>query len=99
MQALRFLDTAAASHEGSREYAYVERSLRELIDQTKQSVEDMKKECEELEADERNIEIKIKKKKEEVERTEKRLKRESTGQSYLPIKKLKVPIKIPTFLY
>ena len=74
LQALRFLDTAAASHEGSREYAYVERSLRELIDQTKQSVEDMKKECEELEADERNIEIKIKKKKEEVERTEKRLK-------------------------
>jgi clusterin-associated protein 1 len=33
-----------------------------------------RKECEELEADEKNIEIKIKKKKEEYERTEKRLK-------------------------
>lgn len=74
MQALRFLDVAGASHEGSREHAYIERSIRDVIEQTKQAVEDMKKECEELEADERNYEVKIKKKKEELERTEKRLK-------------------------
>lgn len=74
LQALRFLDVAGASHEGSREHAYIERSIREIIEQTKQSVEDMKKECEELEADERNYETKIKKKKDELERTEKRLK-------------------------
>lgn len=33
-----------------------------------------RKECEELEADERNIDTKIKKKQDELERTEKRLK-------------------------
>ena len=33
-----------------------------------------RKECEELEADERNIDSKIKKKQEELDRTEKRLK-------------------------
>jgi clusterin-associated protein 1 len=73
-RAIRFLDQAASSTDGSREQAYVERSIRELIDTSKQSVEDMKKECEELEADERNIDSKIKKKQEELDRTEKRLR-------------------------
>lgn len=48
--------------------------MRELVDSTQQSVEDARKEVEELEADERNIEGKIKKKQEELERTEKRLR-------------------------
>eukprot|EP01038_Epipyxis_sp_PR26KG_P006134 gene6134-8458_t len=73
-RALRFLDASASAADGPREQAYIERSIREVIENTKQSVEDMRKECEELEADERNIESKIKKKQEELERTEKRLK-------------------------
>jgi len=73
-RAIRFLDQAASATDGSREQQYIERSIRELIDGTKQAVADMKKECEELEQDERNIDMKIKKKQEELERTEKRLR-------------------------
>jgi clusterin-associated protein 1 len=73
-RAIRFLDQAASATDGSREQQYIERSIRELIDGTKQAVSDMKKECEELEQDERNIDMKIKKKQEELERTEKRLR-------------------------
>ena len=73
-RAIRFLDQAASATDGSREQQYIERSIRELIDGTKQSAADMKKECEELEQDERNIDMKIKKKQEELERTEKRLR-------------------------
>jgi clusterin-associated protein 1 len=60
--------------EGSKEQQFVERKIREIIENTKQAVEDMRKECEELEADQRNLESKITKKQEELERTEKRLK-------------------------
>ena len=73
-KALRFLDAAGTSNENSREHAFIERSIRELIDRARQSVEDMSKESEELLADEKNIELKIRKKQEELERTEKRLK-------------------------
>jgi clusterin-associated protein 1 len=52
----------------------VERKIREIIENTKQAVEDARKECEELEADQRGLESKISKKQEELERTEKRLK-------------------------
>jgi hypothetical protein len=37
------------SVEGTKEHASLEAAIREIIDQTKQSVEDMRKECEELE--------------------------------------------------
>jgi clusterin-associated protein 1 len=73
-RALRFLDQSSSGPDGPREQAYIERSIRDIIEKTKQSVDDMRKEGEELEADERNIEAKIKKKQEELERTEKRLK-------------------------
>ncbi len=73
-KALRFLDSAGSSSEGSREHMFIERSIKELIDRTRTMVEDMKKESEELGADERNIESKIRKKQEELERTEKRMK-------------------------
>eukprot|EP00601_Ochromonadales_sp_CCMP2298_P027517 CAMPEP_0173282396 /NCGR_PEP_ID=MMETSP1143-20121109/6789_1 /TAXON_ID=483371 /ORGANISM="non described non described, Strain CCMP2298" /LENGTH=418 /DNA_ID=CAMNT_0014219947 /DNA_START=166 /DNA_END=1422 /DNA_ORIENTATION=- len=73
-RALRFLDLAASTSEGPREQQYIERSIRDVIDSTKQGLEDSRKECEELEADERNLESKILKKSEELERTEKRLK-------------------------
>lgn len=74
LQALRFLDSAGSSSENSKEYQYVERSLRELVDQTRRAVEDVKKEYEEMENEETNLENKIKKKQEELERTEKRLR-------------------------
>lgn len=73
-KALRFLDSAGSSSEGSREHMFIERSVKELIDRTRTMVEDMKKESDELAADERNIESKIRKKQEELERTEKRMK-------------------------
>ena len=44
---------------------FIERSVKELIDRTRTMVEDMKKESEELAADERNIESKIRKKQED----------------------------------
>ena len=42
VRSLRFLDQAGSAQEGSREYEFIERSLRELIEQTKQSVDDLK---------------------------------------------------------
>eukprot|EP01039_Chlorochromonas_danica_P009557 gene9557-10562_t len=73
-RALRFLDQIASSSDGGKDQAFVERSLRDIIENTKQSVEDVRKEAEELDADQRNLESKISKKQEELERTEKRLK-------------------------
>lgn len=73
-RSLRFLDLSTSTTDGPREQAYIERSIKDLIEHTKQQLEDMKKESEELDADERNMENKIKKKQEELERTEKRLK-------------------------
>ena len=61
-RALRFLDLSTSTTDGPREQAYIERSIKDLIEQTKQALEDMKKESEELDADERNIVNKIKKK-------------------------------------
>lgn len=57
-RALRFLDQSSSASDGPREQAYIERSIRDLIEKTKQGVEDMRKEGEELEADERNIDAK-----------------------------------------
>jgi len=74
IRALRFLDVATSSAEGSREHAFIERSLKEIIERTRQAVDDMRKEGDELDSDERNIELKIRKKQEELERTEKRMK-------------------------
>ena len=74
LKALRFLDQAGSASESSREHEYIERCLREIIEKTRQSVEDMRKECDESEADSRNIQAKIQKKQEELERTEKRLR-------------------------
>lgn len=41
-RALRFLDLAATTAEGSKEQQYIERKIREIIENTKQSVEDMR---------------------------------------------------------
>jgi hypothetical protein len=41
-RALRFLDSAATTAEGSKEQLLVERKIREIIENTKQSVEDMR---------------------------------------------------------
>lgn len=74
MKALRFLDQTSGAAEGSREYTFIERSVREQIEMTKEAVEDLSKETQGLDADEKNLESKIKKKQEELERTEKRLR-------------------------
>jgi len=42
MKALRFLDQTSGASEGSREYTFIERSIREQIEITKEAVEDLK---------------------------------------------------------
>lgn len=39
-RALRFLDLAASTSDGPREQAYIERSIRDIIENTKQALED-----------------------------------------------------------
>lgn len=74
LQALRFMDQAGASSDGSKEQLYIQKSLEELVGQTRRAVEDMRKESEEMEHEELNLETKIKKRQEELERMEKRLR-------------------------
>lgn len=41
-RSLRFLDLSTSATEGPREQQYIERSIRDIIEGTKQSVEDMR---------------------------------------------------------
>ena len=70
--ALQFLD-ATNSSRNSSEQEFLERKVRDLIASQEESITAMKKQCEDLEHDEKVLSKKIKKKKTEVERGEKRL--------------------------
>jgi len=41
-RALRFLDLSTSAADGPKEQAYIERSIREIIENTKQALEDMR---------------------------------------------------------
>merc|ERR550514_2424620 len=65
--ALRFLDTISSNLDGG-EHAHVRRSVDALVERCKEDIESAKKACDEYAADERALDAKIKKKKNELER-------------------------------
>lgn len=73
-RALRFLDAISGNLENASEHDFVEKSVRELIEALKDNIENMKKQSKELEADEKGMDAKIKRKQQDLERSEKRLK-------------------------
>jgi hypothetical protein len=44
-RALRFLDMSTSATDGPKEQAYIERCIRDIIDNTKQALEDMRSCC------------------------------------------------------
>ncbi|KAJ0410743.1 hypothetical protein ATCC90586_006846 [Pythium insidiosum] len=73
-QALRFLDALSNNSDNSVEQKYLERSLREILQTTQETVEMTERQCVELEAEEKALAAKIKKAQTDLERSEKRLK-------------------------
>lgn len=73
-QALRFLDALSNNNEQSNERKYLERSIKELVQSTQETVEMTERQCVELEAEEKALSAKIKKAQTDLERSEKRLK-------------------------
>eukprot|EP00940_MAST-03C_sp_MAST-3C-sp2_P001789 g1789.t1 len=71
-KALRFLDAAQGTR-GTTESGFLEKKVQELIMAQEENIAAMAKQCADLEHDERTLAKKIKKKKSEVERSEKRL--------------------------
>lgn len=74
MRALTFLDAVSSNLNSTSEHRYIQKSINDLISSVSEDIESMKKQCEDLEADERALDAKIKKKQAELERHEKRLK-------------------------
>lgn len=72
--ALRFLDALSNNNENSSEQRYLERSVKEILQSTQESVEVTERQCEELAAEEKALASKIKKAQTDLERSEKRLK-------------------------
>lgn len=75
-RALDFLDTISSSSIGSTssEQKYLQNSINELVATVTEDIEAMKKQCDDLDSDEKALGAKIKKKQTELERQEKRLK-------------------------
>lgn len=74
LRALTFLDAVSGNLDSTSEHRYIQKSINDLISSVSEDIESMKKQCEDLEADERALDAKIKKKQAELERHEKRLK-------------------------
>lgn len=72
--ALRFLDALSTNSEHSTEQRFLERSVKELLASTQESVDVTERQCEELDAEEKALASKIKKAQTDLERAEKRLK-------------------------
>merc|ERR1719502_1348902 len=73
-RALRFLDAISSNLENTQEVQHIEKSIQVLISGVKETITSMKKHCEELEHDEKNLRNRINKKQADLERNEKRLK-------------------------
>mmetsp|Transcript_6453 Transcript_6453/g.7676 ORF Transcript_6453/g.7676 Transcript_6453/m.7676 type:complete len:358 (-) Transcript_6453:590-1663(-) len=75
---LMFLENAVSSvnssSANSKEHRRLEKDINNILSIVAEDIETNKKQCEELEADERALETKIKKKQAEVERHDKRLR-------------------------
>mmetsp|Transcript_43412 Transcript_43412/g.63617 ORF Transcript_43412/g.63617 Transcript_43412/m.63617 type:complete len:448 (-) Transcript_43412:40-1383(-) len=74
LKALAFLDAVAGNLDSAAEHRYIEKSVRDLIRQAGDSIASLTKQVEDLEADEKALDQKIKKKSADLERGEKRLR-------------------------
>merc|ERR1719230_2120975 len=61
-RALRFLDAISSNLENTQEVQHIEKSIQVLISGVKETITSMKKHCEELEHDEKNLRNRINKK-------------------------------------
>lgn len=73
-RAIRFLDAVSTNLESTSEHKYVEKSIEQAIQNLRETIETMKKQSNELEADQNTLSGKIEKKKNDLERSEKRLR-------------------------
>jgi clusterin-associated protein 1 len=72
-KALRFLDGMSRNLESNSEHEVVERAVMSMLGNHGQNLEQLKQMSEELQRDEKSLEQKIKKKRQELERCKKRL--------------------------
>ena len=73
-RALNFLDAISSNLGSTSEHGHIQKRITELVSNVSEDIESMQKQCDELSADERTLDTKIKKKQSELERHEKRLK-------------------------
>jgi clusterin-associated protein 1 len=73
-QALRFLDSISSNLDSTSEHSFVEKSIRDIINNVTESAENLERQCSELKSDEEALDAKIKKKQADLERNEKRLR-------------------------
>jgi len=72
-KALRFLDGMSRNLESNNEHDHVERAVMQMLGNHGQNLDQLKSMSEELQRDEKSLELKIKKKRQELERCKKRL--------------------------
>lgn len=73
-KALLFLDAISSNLDSRAEHTHMEQSIRDAIASVQENVKALERQCEEMKADKKSLESKIKKKKAELERGEKRLR-------------------------
>jgi len=73
-KALLFLDAISSNLDSRAEHTHMEQSIRDAIAAVQENVKALERQCEEMKADKKSLEAKIKKKKSELERGEKRLR-------------------------
>ena len=73
-KALQFLEAISSNLSSTKEHQYIEQQLNELVQNVNDNVEQMTKQSAELDADESGLTGKIKKKQQDLDRNEKRLK-------------------------
>ncbi|CAN0388211.1 unnamed protein product [Ascophyllum nodosum] len=74
LRAVAFLEAVSANLGSTRESEIIDSGGREIIARSRENIAALRQQCEDLEADEAELNAKIKKKKSDLERGEKRLK-------------------------
>ncbi|GMI21954.1 hypothetical protein TrRE_jg10896 [Triparma retinervis] len=72
-KAIRFLDAISGNLESGSEHAFIEKALNNIIEDSKENVESMKRQVNEYDADASGLADKIKRKQADLERNKKRL--------------------------
>ena len=73
-KALEFLDSISRNLDTNNEQVYIEKAIRNIIDQQGKKMNEMEDTVKQLKQDESELDSKIKRRKQELERAEKRLK-------------------------